>query len=84
VDVSRRCSSGALSEQCFPKVLKLSSELSECKPLLEGYVHPGRTVQVALMIPSVKAHGNTRLKLKFDEALSNFAFEFSLRRYTLC
>ena len=30
----------------------------------------------------LKAPGAKRLKLKYDEVLSNFAFNFNLRRYT--
>jgi hypothetical protein len=29
----------------------------------------------------LKAPGTTRLKLKYDDPLSNFAFNFNLRRY---
>jgi hypothetical protein len=35
------------------------------------------------MKPMLKAPGRTRLTLKYDEPLSNFAFNFNLRRYTL-
>jgi hypothetical protein len=31
--------------------------------------------------PKLKAPGTKRLKLKYDEPLSNFAFKFNLRRY---
>jgi hypothetical protein len=34
------------------------------------------------MKPKLKAHGSKRLKLRFGMFLSNFAFEFNLRRYT--
>jgi hypothetical protein len=34
------------------------------------------------MNPKLKPPGFTRSKLKYDEPLSNFAFKFSLRRYT--
>jgi hypothetical protein len=43
---------------------------------------PGEAVQVDPMKPTLKAHGTKRLKLNFDSLLSNFAFEFNLRRYT--
>ena len=32
---------------------------------------------------TLKAPGAKRLKLKYDEPLSNFAFNFNLRRYTV-
>jgi hypothetical protein len=35
------------------------------------------------MKPTLKAPGTKRLKLKCDEPLSNFAFNFNLRRYTM-
>jgi hypothetical protein len=40
-------------------------------------------VQVDPINPTLKALGTKRLKLKCDEPLSNFAFKFNLRRYTL-
>ena len=33
--------------------------------------------------PQLKAPGTKRLKLKYDELLSSFAFNFNLRRYTM-
>ena len=33
------------------------------------------------MSPPLKSPGTKRLKLKYDELLSNFAFNFNLRRY---
>jgi len=38
-------------------------------------------VQVDPIKPTLKAPGTKRLKLKYDELLSNFAFDFNLRRY---
>jgi hypothetical protein len=35
------------------------------------------------MTPKLKPPGTKRLKLKCDEPLSDFAFKFNLRRYTL-
>jgi hypothetical protein len=35
------------------------------------------------MKPMLKAPGTKRLKLNYDEALSNFAFKFSLRCYSM-
>jgi len=46
-----------------------------------GHSH-GRAVQVDSIKPKLKASGNKRLKLKYDELLSNFAFNFNLRRFT--
>jgi len=43
----------------------------------------GRAVQVASIRPTLKAPGTKRLTLKCDESLSNFAFNFNLRRYSL-
>ena len=34
------------------------------------------------MTPTLKAPGADTLKLKYDEPLSKFAFNFNLRRYT--
>jgi len=42
----------------------------------------GRAVQVDPIKPTLQAPGTKRLKLEFDELLSNFAFNFNLRRYT--
>jgi hypothetical protein len=39
-------------------------------------------VQVAPIKPTLKPAGTKRLKLKCDEPLSNFAFNFNLRRYS--
>ena len=38
-------------------------------------------MQVDPIKPNLKAPGSKRLKLKYDEPLSNFAFNFNLRRY---
>jgi hypothetical protein len=35
------------------------------------------------MKPKLKAPGTQRLKLKYDEPVSNFGFKFKLRRYSL-
>jgi len=40
-------------------------------------------VQVDSINPMLKPPGIKRLKLKCDEQLSNFAFNFNLRRYNL-
>ena len=39
-------------------------------------------MQVDPIKPTLKAPGSERLKLKYDEPLSNFAFNIYLRRYT--
>jgi len=39
-------------------------------------------VQVDPIKPTLKAPGTKRLTQKCDESLSNFAFNFNLRRYT--
>ena len=41
----------------------------------------GKAVQVDPIKPTLRAPGAKRLKLKYDETLSNFAFNFNLRRY---
>ena len=43
----------------------------------------GREVQVNPIKPTLTAPGTNRLKLKYVEPLSNVAFEFNLRRYSL-
>jgi hypothetical protein len=42
----------------------------------------GRAAQVDPIKPTLKAPGTKRLKLKYDEPLSKFAFKFNLRRYS--
>ena len=42
----------------------------------------GRAVQVDPVRPTLKAPRTKRLKLKYDELLSNVSFNFNLRRYT--
>jgi hypothetical protein len=43
----------------------------------------GRAVQVDPMKPKMKPPGAKRLKLKCDILLSNIAFKFNLRRYSV-
>jgi len=45
-------------------------------------VDPGKAVPDEPMKPVLKAPGSKRLKPKYDEPLSSFAFNFNLRRYT--
>ena len=40
-------------------------------------------MQVDPIKPTLKAPGSKLLKLKYDELLSSFAFNFNLRRYTM-
>ena len=54
-----------------------------CAQELDAARRPGRAVQVDPIKPALKAPGTKRLKLKYDELLSNLAFKFNLRRYTL-
>ena len=42
----------------------------------------GEAVQVDPFKPKLKPPGTKRLKLKYDELPSNFAFKFNLRRYS--
>ena len=46
-------------------------------------VKPGRVVQVDPVKPVLKAPGSMLLKLRCDGPLSNVAFNFNLRRYSL-
>ena len=39
-------------------------------------------MQVYPIKPTLKPPGTKRFKLKYDEVLSNFAFNFNLRRYS--
>jgi len=68
--------------------------MDECKPLLHGHTAagdqgcghgglPSRAVQVDPIKPNLKPPGTKRLKLKYDTLLSNVAFKFNMRRYTL-
>ena len=45
--------------------------------------HHGRAVRVDSIKPTLKAPGTKRLKLECDEPLSNFGFNFNLRRYIM-
>jgi hypothetical protein len=42
----------------------------------------GRAVQVGPIKSTLKAPGTQRLKLKYEELLSDFGFKFNLRRYS--
>jgi hypothetical protein len=42
----------------------------------------GKAMQVDPVKHTLNAPGNKRLKLKYAELLSNFAFKFNLRRYS--
>jgi len=58
--------------------------VEECKPLAGGAApRRGREVQVDPIKPTLKPPGSKRLKLEDEKALSNFAFKFNLRRYTV-
>ena len=48
-----------------------------------GGGEPGRAVQVDLIKPTLKAPATQRLQLKYVGLLSNIAFKFNLRRYSL-
>ena len=71
----------------------MSLKFDESKPLALGYhrgpvravfAHRrGRAVQVDPIKPTLKAPGIKRLKLYYDEPLSNLAFKINLRRYTV-
>ena len=69
--------------------------MNECKPLVagvhylqpggrghqDGHAHQGRALQVDPTKSTLIAPGYARLRPKCDQPLSNFAFEFNLRRY---
>jgi hypothetical protein len=46
------------------------------------FCYLGKAVQVDPVTPSLKPPETKRLKLYYDELLSNFASKFNLRRYT--
>ena len=48
--------------------------------MLTAVLYPGRVVQIDPIKLTSKASGTKRLKLKYDESLSNAAFKFNLRR----
>ncbi len=52
------------------------------RPARRRHAHQGKPVQVDPIKPTLKAPGTKRLKLEYDEPLSNFAFKFNLRRYS--
>jgi len=54
--------------------------MSRAAVIVEDY---GRAVQVEPMKPVLKAPVVKRLQPKYDEPLSNFAFNVNLRRYTM-
>jgi hypothetical protein len=84
-----------LKLKCDELLLSFSFHI-QLAPLLEGrqpqHLAPvpdpqraedcGRAVQVDPMEPTLKAPEAKRLKLKYDELLSNFASNFNLRHYT--
>ena len=49
--------------------------------IAEGLVSLGRAVQVDPIKPALKAPGTKRLKMIYNGPVSNFAFNFDLRRY---
>ena len=70
--------------------------MNECKPLSAGLVprvgarrallrrhRRGRAVQIDPIRPTLKPPRSKRLKLEDNKLLSKFAFNFTLRRYTV-
>jgi hypothetical protein len=53
------------------------------RTLLHQLAYTSKAVQVDPIKPTLKAPGIKLLKLTYDKPLSNFAFKFKLRRYTL-
>jgi len=74
------------------KLTSVPKELGNVKSLTSLYLDGnqltslpselGRAVQVDPIKPTLKPTGTKRLKLKWDEVLSSFAFKFNLRRYS--
>ena len=72
-------------------MLKLSSNVNECKPLITGEAPDqtalvvtliGRVVQADPIKPTLKAPETNRSMMKYDQLVSYFAFNSKLRRYT--
>jgi hypothetical protein len=57
--------------------------VANCVGIIRLLVERGEAVQVEPMRSMLKAPDTQRLKLKNDNLLSNFAFEFNLRRYSV-
>ena len=68
----------ALSNFCFQLQL---APLRRGAAALHRHAQGG-AVQVDPMKPALKAPDSNRLKLEHEKTLSNFAFNFNLRRYT--
>jgi hypothetical protein len=71
--------SGISTRHCAAATL---ADMEECS--FEEFVKSlvGRK-QVDPVKPTLRAPGSERLKLKYEELLSNFGFKLSLRRYSL-
>jgi hypothetical protein len=53
------------------------------RKIVAGLAPPlGRAVQVEPIKPMLKASGTRRLKMIYDDPLSNFAFKFNLHHYS--
>jgi hypothetical protein len=52
------------------------------KRMIEQTIARGRVLQVDPIKPTLKAHGIILSKLRCDGPVSNFDFNFNLRRYT--
>jgi len=57
------------------------NDMEDVATMLDANVKVGRALQVHPIKPPLKPHGTERLILKCDELLSDFGFEFNLRRY---
>jgi len=68
---------------CFQIMLQNCFQI-QLAPLQPGYGARwrGKAAQVDPNKHTLKAPGTKRLKLKYDEMLSSFAFNFNLRRYS--
>ena len=74
---------GITSDVLYP--IHLQREMVHHLPHAELYSIDsphGKAVQVDPIKPALKAPGTMRLELIYDGPLSNFAFNFNLRRYT--
>ena len=73
----------AISTACnFACNFNLRRYIKEARGGVTVYWSHGEAVQVEPMKFNSKAPGTKRLTLKYDEPLSNVAFNFNLRHYT--
>jgi len=79
---TRTCQELKAKWRCLFNITQMADE-GEIRRTCPEHIHPGTAVQVDSMQPMLKAPGTKRLKLKYDQPFSNFAFKSNLRRYIL-